>query len=167
MSTDLAGAITRDILDGKTAQCRSGECAFPNCNCSKPIIPCLSCGARFVYKGPQGDGSGRFCSDRCREWCDAGNQRAEDNPGIRPTEANMPGLYGLRGWKVIAGPPGIEIGSEYYAGIIAASDRKRAESAGDLIRPRKLCARCGAKLPVWIKGRKVPSSRKLCDACQR
>jgi hypothetical protein len=62
----------------------------------------------------------------------------------------MPGLYRLRGWKVISGPPDVEIGSEYYADIIAASDRKWAELEGrDLIPPRRLCAKCGARLPVW------------------
>ena len=28
--------------------------------------PCFHCSKMFVYRGPNGDNSGRFCSDRCR-----------------------------------------------------------------------------------------------------
>jgi hypothetical protein len=35
-------------------------------------IACLSCGRSFLYRGPDGDSSGRFCCARCREWYDAG-----------------------------------------------------------------------------------------------
>jgi hypothetical protein len=38
------------------------------------IIPCFSCGANLVYKGRQGELNGRFCSMRCQDYFDAGNQ---------------------------------------------------------------------------------------------
>lgn len=44
---------------------------------------------------------------------------------------------------------------------------KRREEEEDLIRPRKLCVKCGARLPVWGKSRKVPSNRKYCQGCSR
>ena len=73
-------------------------------------------------------------------------------------------------WRLLAGPPGIEIGSQHYAPIIDAIERKRGRltrSSGgvELVRPRKLCQRCGAKLPVWINGKQVRSDRKFCIAC--
>jgi hypothetical protein len=77
----------------------------------------------------------------------------------------MPELYSLNGWRVIAGPPNIEIGSLYYAPIIEASKRKR-QGETELIRPRRFCQRCGAKLPVWINGKQVRADRKFCDACR-
>jgi hypothetical protein len=68
------------------------------------IIACFACGHGFVCKGRQGDLNGRFCSMRCQSWHDKGI-------GETPSDTTS-----LRGWKVIAGPPSIEIGSDYYAG---------------------------------------------------
>jgi hypothetical protein len=149
---DLAAALTRDALAHRSAL-------------AVTVLPCFACGHSFTYHGPSGDDSGRFCFAQCREWHDAGNPPAAENPGFHPRgeelwrEKGLPELYGLRGWK--------SDGREYYADIIAASDRKRAELAGrELIRPRKLCAKCGGRIPVWINGRKVRADRIHCDACQ-
>jgi hypothetical protein len=40
-------------------------------------IDCFLCERSFTYRAPQGDASGRFCSDKCREAYDAGHRRAE------------------------------------------------------------------------------------------
>lgn len=69
------------------------------------IVPCFICSATFIYKGRQGDLNGRFCSMRCQDWFDAGNPPPDDTRDA------------LIGCRVIAGPPGIEIGSDYYAAI--------------------------------------------------
>jgi hypothetical protein len=168
-SGGLTAAIAEDLLT---------EVAEPAAARSEPSADlghCYSCGVGMVYHGPTDDSSGRFCSDRCRDWFDStsaftrvstrsGDPPWFENPGFRPGLRGE-NLYGLRGWKVVAGPPGIETGSGYYAPIIEASDRKRAESEGqDLIRPRRVC-KCGRRIPVWHKGRKVPSSRQLCFGC--
>jgi hypothetical protein len=120
----------------------------------------------FTCERPYTKGDGRFCSANCRNALDAGLPPGEFNPGLHPEL--LPNLYGLEGWRVVGGPPGIEVGPLYYADIIEACDWKReAKAEGeDLIRPRRRCKGCGAKLPVWIKGRKVPSSRKFCDGCK-
>jgi hypothetical protein len=76
---------------------------------------CFSCGHGMVYSGPQGDDSGRFCSDHCRDWFDAGNRPWWENAGFSPNTYTVPHLYSSRGWKVVAGPPGLEISSEHYA----------------------------------------------------
>ena len=128
---------------------------------------CFSCGREFTHKGPQGDDSGRFCSSQCREAFDAGN-RASEPPAVMVERVNR---VPLRAWKITAGPPGIEVGSKYYADIL---DRglKRPKRIGklsndELIRPRRLCERCGNPLPVWLKGKKVPATRKYCAGCAR
>jgi hypothetical protein len=43
---------------------------------------------------------------RCQDWYDAGNKALGD-----------PDTTNLRRWKVIAGPPGLEIGSDHYTGV--------------------------------------------------
>jgi hypothetical protein len=65
--------------------------------------------------------STRFCSTRCREAYDAGFPAWDEN-----TEMNghrlTPLLTELR---VVVGPPDVEIGSNPYQSVIAASERKR------------------------------------------
>jgi hypothetical protein len=83
-------------------------------------------------------------------------------------EAPINVLGSCPGLKVIAGPPGIEIGASYYGPLL---DRKRPKrgnkpAADELIRPRRPCQCCGAPLPVWRKGRRVPVTRKFCDMCR-
>jgi hypothetical protein len=128
-------------------------------------MECLSCGRGFVYKGPSGDDSGRFCHARCREWYDAGNPTYEPSKVVVERANQVP----LRDWKVVAGPPGLEAGSAYYADILDRGPKKErviGKLANDeLIRPRRLCDRCSQPLPVWINGRKVPSTRLRCLKC--
>ena len=117
------------------------------------IVSCISCGQRFVYKFPEGDNSGRFCSVRCQEYYDAGGQPPQEIED-----------HGIRNWKVIAGP----LTGDPYTDIIAASDRKRSAAAGqdELIRPKRFCARCGGRIPVWKDGREVQSRRRFCFICE-
>ena len=90
------------------------------------VVDCFACGRAFLYKGPSGDDSGRFCHQRCREWFDAGN------PAQAPVNVmSVP----IRDWKVVAGPPGVKLGASYYGPIL---DRKRPLRHGlELIRPRR------------------------------
>src|SRR5262245_21648069 len=75
----LAGMIERDILSEPVAR--------PTHN----VMECFTCGRAFLYKDPDGDDSGRFCSDRCGEGYDAGFPRFD------PLQAskNNPRLYSL------------------------------------------------------------------------
>jgi hypothetical protein len=66
------------------------------------ITKCFMCGVGMIYRG------NRFCSDGCRDYYDAGNPGHEQD-WLRP-KTN----YGITGWRVVAGPPDIEIGSDYY-----------------------------------------------------
>ena len=57
----------------------------------------------------------------------------------------------IRDWKILAGPPGVQIGASYDALILDKPRKKRSAKKlknDELIRPRKLCVKCGAKLPV-------------------
>ena len=121
---------------------------------------CFVCDRSYAPKPPSGDDSTRFCSDICRKAYDNGYPAYE--PPINVF------LVPIRDWKVIAGPPGIQIGASYYGPLL---DRKRPKrgnkpAADELIRPRRPCQCCGAPLPVWRKGRRVPVTRKFCDMCR-
>ena len=118
---------------------------------TKTTAECFACGREYLYRDPDGDDSARFCSTRCREAYDAGFPRASDNPGLHPEL--MPNLYGHEGWRVVAGPPWIEIGSLYYADLIALCERKRARLAKrgvvEPLRPKRKCESCGRDIPNW------------------
>jgi hypothetical protein len=134
-SENLAAEIKRELLAKPKAKPAAQEC--------------FSCGRSY---GAHGDGG--FCSPRCREWFDAGNPPC-DRSYVRSV-TDMP----LKAWKVAAGAV---IGSSPWQSVIDASER--GEQQKDLIRPRKLCDRCGARIPPWIKGRAVNSNRTRCFAC--
>ena len=105
------------------------------------ITKCFICGYSMVYRGS------RFCSDRCREWFDAGNNPVDNYEN-----------YSLTGWRVIAGPPGIEIGSDYYAGIFGRQPPGMKPSRYGFYIP---CAHC--KKDFECKG----EGRTCSDECAR
>jgi hypothetical protein len=146
----LAASIQRDLLRAEPTRTRAPECFA----CGRSFMPLPSTGDDNVHA---------FCSARCRQAYDAGF------PAHNSGKVDVFAVP-LSAWRVVAGPPGVEIGSQYYAPIIEAVERQRKRLARrnggkDLIRPRKLCQRCGAKLPVWINGKQVRSDRKFCIAC--
>ena len=147
-TTTLASAIQRDLLRTEPVRTNAPEC--------------FACGRSMVRRATDGDNNSRFCSIRCQAAYDAGL------PAHHSSKVDVFDVP-LSAWRVVAGPPGVEIGSQHYAPIIEAVERRRKRSArgsgGELIRPRKLCQRCGAKLPVWINGKQVRSDRKFCTAC--
>jgi hypothetical protein len=64
----------------------------------------------------------RFCSNRRRDYYDAGNAGfGQDWLRSKPD-------YGITGWKVVAGPPGIKIGSEYCKPLRDAIERCKAKA---------------------------------------
>jgi hypothetical protein len=70
---------------------------------------------------PSGDDSTRFCSTRCREAYDAGFPAWDENAEMNGHRLTPP----LTGLRVVVGPPDVEIGSNPYQSVIAASERKR------------------------------------------
>ena len=146
----LATAIQRDLLRTEPVKTETPTC--------------FACGRTFMPRPSAGDDNVRaFCSARCRDAYDGGW------PVYNNNKMDVFGAP-MSTWRVLAGPPGVGIGSKYYAPLVEAIERKRGRhtrSSGgvELIRPRKLCQRCGAKLPVWINGKQVRSDRKFCTAC--
>ena len=72
-------------------------------------------GTRPMKSAQRGDG--RFCSTRCREAFDAGFPPAPDYSNHIRAMTDVP----LSAWRIVAGPPGIEIGAQFYASVL---DRK-------------------------------------------
>jgi len=120
----------------------------------KYIAPtCFACGRSYQPPVPSGDDSTRFCSATCREAFDGG---FTPEPPFDP--------FGVRRWRVIAGNPKAIDATGY-----PVDDRRKPRTDGipndELIRPRRPCLRCGGKMPVWIKGKRVSASRKFCPGC--
>jgi hypothetical protein len=71
------------------------------------IASCYMCGRSTIAR--------RFCSERCREGCDAGFPRSD------PLYDRKVAASKLAGWKVVAATPdGPPIGSAYYAPFLEA-----------------------------------------------
>jgi hypothetical protein len=86
-------------------------------NVTHNVVPCRSCGSTFIYKGRLGDLNGNFCSLRCQDWYAAGNASIERDHIARVNKTP------LEQWRVVAGPPGVEVGASYYAGVFPHGHR--------------------------------------------
>jgi hypothetical protein len=108
-TSTIARAIERDLL-------RERE--------EKPDAPhCHACGRPYLYRPPPPDGddsSRRFCSARCRESYDDGLPAwsgVAEKEGHRWTPS-------LTGWRIIAGPPQVEIGSNPWEQFVNRSPKR-------------------------------------------
>jgi hypothetical protein len=84
------------------------------------IVSCWSCGHQLIYKGRRGDLNGNFCSLHCQFWYDAGNAPVERDHVEKAYKAP------LGSWRVVAGPPGVEVGAPYYASVFPRGHRSTA-----------------------------------------
>ena len=149
--------------------------------------PCFGCGKPFVYSGPRGDDSGRFCSNRCL------------------VEHDFPGAYTfdpftVMRWNVVAGgDPGYLVATPMTAvaggwrvacrgcgkpftskgGVYCSKDCRRitAERAASMATMAEVgmeplarrmceCPGCSQPIPKWRKGRKVSKATRFCsDKC--
>jgi hypothetical protein len=80
------------------------------------LFPASSAGNTFVYKGRCGDLNGRFCSMRCQDWYDTGNQPIVSSNFF---DVQLPDR------RAVVGPPGTAIGVSYYGERL---DRRPANS---------------------------------------
>jgi hypothetical protein len=175
MKTDaLAAALKADLL-------RTDGPATPS------IDDCFLCGRSFVYRGPTGDDSGRFCSDRCREGYDGGRRTSEDlnpfkitkwrviaggNPGYRPPSTPM--RRGPVGWHIACAGCHREFQSQGLRCCSPDCERRLRERAENLAlmaevgmepKVKRQCAHpgCTATVPKWRKGRRVSDRARFCD----
>jgi hypothetical protein len=135
------------------------------------LLDCFSCGRPFTYRDPKADGtSGRFCSDPCREWFDAGN----------PPYAPIGRLYGLpigtHGFVINCAACGGDFDSKGLRCCSPECERKhrdRQENAKAMsavgMEPaeKRRCEECGRNLPRWRNGRQVSKATRFCaPRCQ-
>ena len=57
------------------------------------------CGYKFVYRGRRGELNGRFCSMRCQDWYDPGNEPVSDEIVYRWRDGR-PMRMGLKGFYI-------------------------------------------------------------------
>jgi hypothetical protein len=91
---------------------------------SKSTTTCEACGRGMIDHGR------RCCSPRCEQWLVDGNPAPD--PGFARKALDMP----IRGWAVIAGPPGVEIGSRPYAELLDGIAEKRGHKGGKRTPPK-------------------------------
>jgi hypothetical protein len=155
-------------------------------------IDCFLCGNSFTYRyrAPQGDASGRFCSDKCREAYDAGYRRAEPVDAFKSTS-----------WRLVAGgdpgylpstpmrrrPVGWYLtclgcqrdfeskGLRYCSTECERRSRERQENAelmaevGMEVEAKPVCSMpsCKNPIPKWRNGRRVSKRARFCDRHSR
>jgi hypothetical protein len=98
---DIAAIIERDLLHTQDA---------------KPdTTRCFSCGLGMTCR------DSRFCSARCRKWCDDGNPGYAQDWLLR-----KPG-HDLAGWRIVIGPPGVEVGADHCKPMLDAFSASRRD----------------------------------------
>jgi ribosomal protein L24E len=172
MPDDDTSSVARVDIDKLAKQLLDARARPATATQAANIGECFLCGRSYMRQPWSGDdNSTRFCSDRCREIYDTGKfPPASENPGLHPEL--MPNLYGHAGWRVVAGPPGLEVGSLYYEDLLDHCDRKRKTKAKtakspDLIRPQRACECCGGNIPNWTgvgkKRRRTRNNIRFCS----
>lgn len=175
-TTKLAAAIERDLLrdDAPTRT---------------DITKCFVCRTGMMTRG------GRFCSDRCRSAYDSGFPAAGQDwlwaksgpliviagpPGYRLDPRAFPELRvrnTATGRKISCAGCGKEFDSKglrccsvecerrYNEGI---KNREIMAEVGAEPAPKRQCIECGGRIPMFRKGRRVPSKLQFCsDKCRR
>jgi hypothetical protein len=142
------------------------------------IIACFSCGYNFIYRGRQGELSGRFCSMRCQDWYDAGNpsyeRQRELTKIIYRNHAGQPMTPGRDGFYIQCVGCEKEFESKGLRACSIECEHRYGERQKNLavmaeagIEPaaKKYCAgpNCNAVIPKWRKGRRVSSATRFCS----
>jgi ribosomal protein L24E len=158
--SDIAAAIERDLLrsDGQP---------------SIDIAKCFSCGYSMTYRGS------RFCSDRCREWFDAGNPSFEEQRSRvvyrwrdgRSMQASRNGFY------ITCAGCQKEFESLRLRCCSVQCERayidRQANLAvmaevGDVPKAKRRCVACDAVILTWRNGRRVRGDVRFCSSkCAR
>jgi hypothetical protein len=138
---------------------------------SQNIANCFSCGQSMIYRGPQGDDNGRFCSSRCREWYDAGNPPYDPNYASKSNPRWYSLLMGQHGFLINCASCGRQFDSK---GLRGRQYRERKDNAAIMAEVgmeaavKRKCEECGGPIPNWRNGRRVSKATRFCSpACQR
>jgi len=135
------------------------------------IVPCFVCGHTFVYKGRRGDLNGRFCSMRCQDWYDAGNEPIGEEIVYRCRDGR-PMKRGPKGFYIDCANCRKEfesLGLRCCSIECERSYRERQDNlavmaqAGIEPKAKRQCEQCKAVIPAWRKGRQVSKSVRFCS----
>jgi hypothetical protein len=166
----LADAIARDLV-------REAP--------KRPVaLDCHACGRAMTYHGPNGDVSGRFCSDNCRELYDAGSFPAHDPTYHHKNNQRWyrlpPGSHGFLiecfGCGKTFDSKGLRCCSPKCESTYRTRgevERLKAEAGIEFeskLGPKRKCERegCGKDIPRWRNGRLVSKRAKYCsDDCNQ
>jgi hypothetical protein len=140
---------------------------------ASPLNVCFLCGRGFIYRGPNGDDSARFCSARCRESYDHGRRASTSHArqtfqmrmgrdGFWIECANCSKQFESKGWR-------------FCQPQCARSAHQQAETASVLAEvnmeapTKRRCQKpgCSRSIPNWRHGRRVSSAAKFCDVHNR
>jgi len=135
------------------------------------IVPCFVCGQTFVYRGRRGELNGRFCSLRCNGWYDAGDEPVADEIVYRwrggPMEKCTRGFYiNCAHCRQEFESLGLQCCSTDCERSLRERQDNLAVMAEVGIEPKAKCQceQCGARIPVWRKGRRVSNKTRFCSA---
>jgi hypothetical protein len=123
------------------------------------ITKCFSCGYSMIYR------SNRFCSERCREWFDAGNPSYEQ----QEEWASKP-----RALSIVCEGCHKEFHSKGLRCCSADCERRYCERQANLAimaevgiepAPKRQCANpeCERIIPKWRNGRRVREDTRFCS----
>jgi hypothetical protein len=135
------------------------------------ITECFMCGVGMMYRG------NRFCSERCRDYYDAGN------PGHAQTWRQPEVVYldrsgnrmkpGAKGFGIQCAHCRKDFDSTGLRCCSADCERRYRERESNLATmaevgieasaPKRVCLSCGGRIPTWRKGRKVSSATRFCS----
>jgi hypothetical protein len=151
--------------------------------------PCFHCGKMFVNRGPRGDNSGRFCSDRCRAEYDYSGSFSFDPFNVtkwRVLAGGDPGyLVATPMMRMSGGGWGFDCcgcgkvfestGAAYCKPGCRRASAERAEAVALMAEvgmdtpAKRQCQApgCTNTIPRWRNGRAVPKATKFCSpACR-
>jgi hypothetical protein len=141
------------------------------------LANCFSCGQSMIYRGSQGDDSGRFCSTRCREWHDAGNPPWDSHYAGKSNPLWYGLLMGPHGFFIDCASCGKRFDSKGPRCCSIECERRYRErkdnaaimaEVGMEAAAKRRCEACGGPIPNWRNGRRVSKATRFCSpACQK
>jgi predicted nucleic acid-binding Zn ribbon protein len=134
------------------------------------ISECVVCGHGMLYRGS------RFCSDRCREFYDTGapghledwrQPRVvyRDSAGREMKRTTSGFLIACAHWRKEFDSKGPRCCSPECERAYRERQDNLAVMTAAGIQPaaKRTCKQCGAVIPKWRAGKKVPSNKRFCS----
>ena len=135
------------------------------------IVACFVCGRTFMYRGRRGDLNSRFCSLRCQDWHDAGNEPIGEEIVYRwrdgrPMKKGSNGFYidcahcrkEFESFGLRCCSPECERGYSEREHNLAVMAEAGIEGA-----TKRQCEVCSAAIPKWRNGRMVSRKTRFCS----